>query len=1812
MDEPIIDADTPAREPRPGDSLDEADTEEEAPPKYRSFALHNPGNHAALDTAPRGVPSPNAGLVAHAATQTPQAQAASNVALAAQTGSTPDAVAHDPAENARQLQMAPLRVLYGGDTPVSRYAAQGPQQAAVLQHEAPQYDFLTRWLTGVPGENLGGTFATPDAYDVPEIPSNVNSALGKGLKTLVADFAQFRAFTLKSGGQLGMAANLLRSLTDPNDPLIGAQLDALGIGKPGSALGDFMMGGKVSPDMVEAAQSHADQLTKEANPADTELEKQSSPTGRGVLGAAVGILPYVAAGPLDLPLAFVQGTGTLNAQGVAPERAAVGGAVSTLLMHGLTQGLRSSLTPMLDTKLGQVTIKNFVRDLFSEGSKWARLQPGAEMLASTAWHGVTGWATAAGMDFTSRLTRLMDSAARAGKALDPSEVWTEARHAAANARYILPIVASSSMAGHLGQFMGAHAAAADHDVYTGAVQDTKVPSVAAQEIIGDTGPVTPDGKDPADEAAKPGQVEGQVGGPVAGGEPPLPIGKPKSVFIDPARLGEVMQKAGTPVSDIGHFLEENGVSKGAWDAARLSGQKVEMPQANYLTGMSQFHDQLRDAVTRDPDGHVLATRDGDWLKGRYAEELYGALPDDGRGTVPLAGKLNPEQIAALEGTRGNNDQTVGDGDRLHGTSSDALRVDGKILSREAANAASPGLPREDLTSAEQAQVDFEEAHRTEIEYERAAHAWQSSLGLGPSSLFFDTSHMSLEERLKHTETHGPSATARNKVSKEFAETLPLEALKARQGRDARAASEAARDIDRLNKKSINLLAGAEQAAQAGIAEAHLGTETGQAGIMASQFGHDISLRNLRKAVREKLSAISFEQEMKGAYVATPEVLGAVRTAVKSAVEVAVKQGVGPELVAEAVRVAVRQSKSSYYSAGRKNVKAEDFSVQATEGAVDAGDAQLKVQELKGQRDMGQALSKAMARTYKEASDHAQTLKSAASSKVRSDLYGVDGETVGTSKAYGQAHDLLMESLGLRTPDGTRRPASFAEGVSFMMNRGFEPGFDVAALDTLRNNPKPVESMTVGELRNVREASDQLRKGAKDDASTVIDTEVLNRKAKINELAQTLPKYKAPEPSGLLGRAVAALDKKTDAARRNIQSYDFHTLLHPLGDVGASFDARYIRARASEDMLLNEHVYPSFGPEMQGALAKRGAEPVDFPEWLPQRHRDLYQSWTRGDALHLGAAAGTEEGLRALSRSFGVEGTEIDGWLHDTLNTKEDWDWLSNLYKSSEKFGDLSEAVSSNHAGTPMRRKTPRTITTPWGNVQGGYGSPIYWRRDAVLVDPNRASVDPTAGINQMRHDFTRDASENSQGIVDIGWRRMLSHYTAEARYISKYDLTSDMRRMFQDPDFRRAVTDNLGEDHMRGLDNWYTVVASGFAQNNVPLWMRDGFLAKMKGYAVRSALLSNPRVLAVQYSHPLIVKAAEGANFDISEGIAGALSPDARAYMMQNSDVVRYRATRTVDKMYKAAAQIVDAEGPGKIESALSAPLMQLQHYTDLHLCYQLFWGSKLAAQRRGMTEPEADSYADKQTDKYMPAIDVQGKSFRGTDPVVGVLMLAKNFQATMFNVKARRMFDARSGDLTSNGLLGSVIESPLLWKLGLAAAIGIPHALIGGHLRNKEEQKNGGWGVAQMGGRILLDGATFGNYFTNQAAHALGPAIFGEGFPKDAHGILETPQGQEMAAYLRDMGKIAKLAQGKGTVTDALRAGLDAGGRYFGLPPPAILRSVDGVQKSTRYLLLGQDRFDGVTPQTPIGFAGKAFWGDTDKYESNAASEFENLWRGR
>jgi len=1637
------------------------------------------------------------------------------------------------------------------------YAGEDPRNAAAVEPEAQNLGFVERWITGRP--LVGGSTRFDWRGGHPEVqtyPTVLNSLTSRVLLNMRAAWEGLKV--------IGMERLIAAQEAGPSefDKEQGASFepptaqDKLGLEQAKQRMAYYK-------DLAESPQT----------PAEAQSWQIPQKALRFGVEAAPLLVPY--AGPVYFTL---QTIGDLRAQGADAFHATTGGLVAGTAAHFMGEALQNTLLPF-------EAIKNIPKAVAAGAGKIALKPAYAKALLDYGQDVATAHLANTAMMWAQLSALRYSKAAQEGREVDPSELAQDGLQAEKASLEMLPYLGAFQSIGLAGKLWEAHANGLYHDMLTGPLQSTKL---STQELRDLTQKMSDNERMIRQLNIARGAIQ-ESGGSLEPIDAAIAgVQTQNKVWINTERFKQVMQKAGQDPHEVAaHLTGRDGALR---DAEALGGS-LEMPLPNYLADLKDYHSDLRDGVAFRQYGATLAPNKGKWIEKDLAEALYNeqeGLPN-AKGemiSAPPVWLLTPEQRQVFE-TRATPPDTASKGPAQGGDTPNQ-RI---------------GIPPTD-------KVDF--------------------------------------SRLPTAVVKAPALKALRMHAEEVVRGMSVGEIESGGNKFLEAAKQAAQKVIQLHQRAVNALGRAEQVAQQGLDTALEGIRKTNQGIKAGTKEADAALRSAFASAEERVRAewerghvVNRLQYLKQVYGTLPK--GAkgyaeARSAIKEQItaerdrlqEVANKQkdpvvsaatglynvpqppapgGLPPSernlayedarsIAAAHAKDASRHLQISKRLMTQRKLQAEnafegaqDKSVRATEHTVKAGEALTEAQGWMDKRDLAYAVQREVEQQRAAIAKNRAYLTSAASEAARLQAY----RSKPSHPEIGWGHDLILQSIGLTEP---KSPVSdFSTVVQRLIDKGVKLEFDADKISELVQGKKEIADLKPDELTNVVRAMKQLAHIGQEFSQTYIEGAMRDRGSVIaGDIGPSVAKG-APPPKGGWG---AALRELLGSEKREAQSSNFHTLLNPLGKWGREQALRWLTVRRNEDLQLVK-VNDLFS--LSKDTIKLGDQDVPHPQWMPDDARKIYgDALKRRDVWSTAMLAGSEEGLGALTRSWRATPEQIHAWLNEVLDRPEDWNIVKAHWQESKNFGDLEAAADSNRAGTPMEMKVPRKYVTPFGEVEGGY-APVRWYDKGQALPAAEALADPKRGVyafTDVAHGFTKTQQEGVTGIIDPSFDRLKAHYVALTRDISRGDFVRDQARMLNDPRFRSTVGDKLGADYLKALDAWHNTLASGMLQNVTPRWFQDSLLAKARGVAARAVFQFNVKVLGGLGSHLPWAKSALGDMIDISAGMGKALDPEARRFAMDNSRVVPYRSDRVYQKLNESEAAILRDE-PNRFERALRKPNQAMWHGADMTLTQIVWHGLHEVALRKGMLPKEALDHADLWTDRLMPAIDIYGKSLRATDPVLGTFFLVKNFESTVWNVKAMREWDSRAGlDQTAGG-------SPNLyaWKLGMAGALGLGHAVFYGHGRNEWEQKHGAVGWGAFAGRSLLGGLSYGNLFTHMAAQNLGQLYSGR---LSDVSMFDTPEHEQISQFTRDLGKVVRAAEGRGQMTPALFAGMRAATRLLG-GPTSVVKMVDGMVKVVRYST-GDNTFNSPAPVTPIGAFGKIYFGDVDKWESNLASEFDSLWR--
>lgn len=1646
-------------------------------------------------------------VLAHQAVSGPsQKEAAANFTIAQGANVPVGVVAADPKLAQARAEQPVVAASLVGAPVLAAAMAESPQHAAVLGSEAPNLSFIERWFKGSTGvydktpiENA------PELVNSPTRPTAVDTAVARAITNLKMEWEGFKLYGMQ---------RLAKAEAQGPDPFDRAQ------GAPVPKESDLEEWDR----KIAGQQKRVQDLQELAASKQTPAEEQSAKFPQEAIRGGIGLVPYLVSGPAAPAVLAMQTIGHLTADGVDPDRAAVGGVLAGLLgtygAETVTAGLGSVAEAAGVSKLVQSAVPKL----------W---QAGAQYVPDAGRSVVNGWLMTALTGYTERMTLVRDQAIRAGREVDPSEYAAEARKTLSDANAALPFLALLGGLHVAGRFAEAHGNAAAHDALTAPLKDTQVPD----DVLRDTLRKVADAQRTKNLLLA-AQAEAEARG--ADVQPFKDAAERASArYVDPEHFDGVVRATGQDPEQLA--ARASGDGGASYRFAKQVGGLFRVPIENYLVDLQPWHESLRDGVAADVDGATL-TRDG-------GEALV-------RGVQEPFDNAKLKEIAA----RGSGKTTVEVEAELAKVSSTlrSLGFDVPGPAKEAAPSGTASLP-------------------PEVPVKTEPPVYQSKFA---QKLYADMQ-------------------VRGKT---------IDQLRIARGTYKGQATKAQNAIDRLTTRTVNLLASAEQNAQEGIDEALGAADSARESSVSRGFAGSVTARQLENQIRK----IVTQGRMAGIdpSAVPADVNDYVADAIKKAAGKAVKDAkLDPATVRSIINKEIKQSNIDYRASVAGSQKAKDKSNVATAKTVEAGDNAAEIDELKKKRDLNTAFHEAKEAALKRADKITENVQSLKGDDTRTKLYN---NKASGHPEYGWGYDMIMEGLGLRKPDASYRPQDFQEVANALINNGEIPlQFNVDEIRMLARFPKGPGDLTVDQLANVDNALTQIQHLAEERSTNYVAGKMVERNEIINNDIAPTAAALASVPHPLGWRIQAKIIGKGVKDRLDAAYSDFHTLLSQAGKWGLGQEERFIKVRFAENQLLAR--YAKLFEAMPDALKKLGDTDVPTPEGFSQAAKGRYgDTMKRRDVWYGVLRSGTEEGLAGLSRGLGMEPPQVVEWLHSVANTPEEWEFFKSWWKNAEEIGDMESAADANRAGLPMVRKKPRTILAPTGEtVSGGYAPDRYFDPDGAM--PAKVEKDPTKGVNALRdteHGFLNAVVEHAR-VPDLSFDNLPIHIRAVAKDLSMGDFVRDQARMINDPDFKKAVAP-LGADYYNALVRWHNTVATGQMQQTYDALTRHWFTEKARGFAARVIFNLNYKAAFNLVGHMPFAKMIEGGDLDLSAGIAKGMTSADREYAMNTSAVLRNRSERWLSQLREQEQLVLGEAGQNRAFNLFRTPSQAMWHMADTQLGQTLWHGLRESAMQRGMSEGEANSFAEVHTDRLMPSMDIYGKPAIASNPWIGTFVLARNFENTVWNAKARAEIQTRLGiaDGTVQGWTRYHAQI-----LGVAGALGLGYYAFGGNGRNEAEQKNGWIGWGQMLGRNIIDHYTYGSYVLHLAAQSFSAAMVGEGLHVRDMTLFEAPEAQQARAFVNDLGKVAQNAIGNGAPSKALLAGLDAGSRLLGVRQP--VNSAIGFARVAKYRIFDQNDFQ-TTPRTYVGDAGKIWYGDVDKYRTNLLSDadegladmFDSLWR--
>lgn len=404
--------------------------------------------------------------------------------------------------------------------------------------------------------------------------------------------------------------------------------------------------------------------------------------------------------------------------------------------------------------------------------------------------------------------------------------------------------------------------------------------------------------------------------------------------------------------------------------------------------------------------------------------------------------------------------------------------------------------------------------------------------------------------------------------------------------------------------------------------------------------------------------------------------------------------------------------------------------------------------------------------------------------------------------------------------------SLSEFVTHNYNDGWELQVAPWLADGHRRTQ---ESMTVEQMREFRTAIRSLQHAGRE----VRKVEIAGEKKELADLVgeisaniETLP-MRPPEARNLFYRWDATLARMEEI----IKDLDLRQKVGPL------WDAVYrplVEAKHSEYSLTEALVKNLNG--IRDQLGRKWRRSLD--DTIPQdffydpyynRGDSVLFDMTRSDLIGIMLNWGNRSNIEAFikgwtnvkdSPMFGHDPATFEAQLKALIDqhaTREDWSYVTNMWKIFETWQKPIEEMYYKLSGVPpkMIQKTP--FQTPHGEIEGGYFPIIRDRaRDARLPDKPGMDTDAFFGPNQGRMSPANFYTVERTGYIGpVKFQNIttdiLSRMQQQMHDLSYRQALMQARKVLRDPTLRNAIRKHYGPEYLEQVDPWLKDIANQFS-----------------------------------------------------------------------------------------------------------------------------------------------------------------------------------------------------------------------------------------------------------------------------------------------------------------------------------------------------------------------------------------------------------------
>lgn len=438
-------------------------------------------------------------------------------------------------------------------------------------------------------------------------------------------------------------------------------------------------------------------------------------------------------------------------------------------------------------------------------------------------------------------------------------------------------------------------------------------------------------------------------------------------------------------------------------------------------------------------------------------------------------------------------------------------------------------------------------------------------------------------------------------------------------------------------------------------------------------------------------------------------------------------------------------------------------------------------------------------------------------------------------------------------------ASFPDYVADKAQMGWEPAVS-EWIQEGQLGQRTLDKMTVAEFREFKDAVDSLDHIGRAERKVNLLGEKMDWsefQSKVIENLETLPM----RPREGQGRWLYKVDAALTRMEELVKDFDLRQELGPI--YSAVIEPMMASKAKAFDLMtdLSKHFKETRGDF--GGKWRRSLNDTIPQDFIIDSYSKVPLDMARENLINAMLNWGNRSNIEKLTRGYaslelGRVATKAEAaafevkmkLLIDTHAREQDWAFVSRMWEPFKTWQPLIDTVSRNTSGVAPKWIKAEPITTPHGEIEGGYWPVKYDRlgSDMNVVEDRKLNVEGLFGPSYIRATTAKGHLKSRTGYVDFVDLHNSVEQAASVMQQSIHDIAFrdsliQASKVFYDKPIRAAIRKHYGTEYEAQLVPWLKRIANQYTSDEQAIQGLNGWLRRVRINLVGHALPLNLKVI---------------------------------------------------------------------------------------------------------------------------------------------------------------------------------------------------------------------------------------------------------------------------------------------------------------------------------------------------------------------------------